>query len=81
MQAVSGLSSAEEWRLKKQLASIERKMETQRGRIAELEEAMGQVDQTDYVALEKAQANVDAAKAQLDELEGEWLELEETLEG
>ena len=81
VQAVSGLSSAEEWRLKKQLASIERKMETQRGRIAELEEAMGQVDQTDYVALEKAQANVDAAKAQLDELEGEWLELEETLEG
>lgn len=80
VQAVSGLSSAEEWRLKKQLASIERKMETQRGRIAELEEAMGQVDQTDYVALEKAQANVDAAKAQLDELEGEWLELEETLE-
>ncbi|WP_293825526.1 ABC-F family ATP-binding cassette domain-containing protein [uncultured Parolsenella sp.] len=81
VQALSGLSSAEEWRLKKQLASIERKMETQRGRIAELEEAMGQVDQTDYVALEKAQANVDAAKAQLDELEGEWLELEETLEG
>lgn len=81
VQAVSGLSSAEEWRLKKQLASIERKMETQRGRIAELEEAMGQVDQTDYVALEKVQANVDAAKAQLDELEGEWLELEETLEG
>ena len=81
VQAVSGLSSAEEWRLKKQLASLERKMETQRGRIAELEEAMGQVDQTDYVALEKAQANVDAAKAQLDELEGEWLELEETLEG
>ena len=81
VQAVSGLSSAEEWRLKKQLASIERKMETQRGRIAELEEAMGQVDQTDYVALEKAQANVDAAMAQLDELEGEWLELEETLEG
>ena len=81
VQAVSGLSSAEEWRLKKQLASIERKMETQRGRIAELEEAMGQVDQTDYVALEEAQANVDAAKAQLDELEGEWLELEETLEG
>ena len=81
VHAVSGLSSAEEWRLKKQLASIERKMETQRGRIAELEEAMGQVDQTDYVALEKAQANVDAAKAQLDELEGEWLELEETLEG
>ena len=74
----SGLSSAEEWRLKKQVASIERKMETQRGRI---ERAMGEVDPTDYVALENAQADVDAAKKALDELEAEWLELEETLEG
>lgn len=77
----SGLSSAEEWRLKKQVASIERKMETQRGRIEELERAMGEVDPTDYVALENAQADVDAAKQALDELEAEWLELEETLEG
>ena len=77
----SGLSSAEEWRLKKQVASIERKMETQRGRIEQLERAMGEVDPTDYVALENAQADVDAAKQALDELEAEWLELEETLEG
>ena len=77
----SGLSSAEEWRLKKRVASIERKMETQRGRIEELERAMGEVDPTDYVALENAQADVDAAKQALDELEAEWLELEETLEG
>ena len=77
----SGLSSSEEWRLKKQVASLERKMETQRGRIEELELAMTKVDQTDYVALEKAQADVDAAKQALDELEAEWLELEETLEG
>ena len=77
----SGLSSADEWRLKQQLASIERKMETQRGRVSDLEAAMGEVDQTDYVALEAAQASVDEAKAQLEELEGEWLELEETLEG
>ena len=76
-----GLSSADEWRLKKQLASIERKMETQRGRVSDLEAAMGEVDQTDYVALEAAQASVDEAKAQLEELEGEWLELEEKLEG
>ena len=68
-------------RLKKQVASIERKMETQRGRVEELERAMGEVDPTDYVALENAQADVDAAKQALDELEAEWLELEETLEG
>ena len=77
----SGLSSAEEWRLKKQVASIERKMETQRGRVEELERAMGEVDPTDYVALENAQEDVDAAKQALNELEAEWLELEETLEG
>ena len=76
----SGLSSAEEWRLKKQVASLERKMETQQGRVEELEAHMGEVDQTDYVALEGAQADVDAAKAALADLEAEWLELSERLE-
>lgn len=63
--------SAEEWRLKKQVASIERKMETQRGRIEELERApMGEVDPTDYVALENAQADVGAAKQALGRARG-----------
>ena len=79
-QTSCGLSSAEEWKLKKQLASVERKMETQRGRIEELEGAMGEVDPTDYVALGEAQGRVDEAKDQLDELELEWLEITETLE-
>ena len=77
----SGLSSSEEWKLRKQLTSLEGKMDTQRGRVEELERAMGEVDQTDYVALEGAQAKVDEAKARLDELEGEWLEIGERLEG
>ncbi len=77
--SASGLSSSEEWKLKKQLASVERKMETQRGRIGALEQAMGDVDPTDYVALGKAQADVGAAKEALEELEMEWLELSETL--
>ncbi len=77
----NGLSSADEWKLKKQLASVERKMETQRGRIEELEGAMTNVDPTDYVALGEAQARVNEAKGQLEELELEWLELTETLEG
>ena len=76
-----GLSSAEEWRLKKQLASLERKCDTQRGRVEELERAMGEVEPTDYEALEAAQAKVDEAKAALDDLEGEWLEVGERLEG
>ena len=77
----AGLSSSEEWRLKKQITSLEGKMDTQRGRIEELERAMGEVDPTDYVALEEAQTKVDDARARLDELEGEWLELSERLEG
>ena len=42
---------------------------------------MGEVDPTDYEALEAAQAKVDEAKAALDDLEGEWLEVGERLEG
>ena len=78
-QGGEGLSSAEEWKLKKQLTSLEGKMETQRGRIAELESAMAGVDPTDYVELEKAQQKVDEAKARLDELESEWLDLADRL--
>ena len=80
-KSARGLSSSEEWKLKKQLSSVERKMQTQRARIEDLEHAMGEVDPTDYLALEKAQANVDDAREALDALEMEWLELSEVLEG
>lgn len=76
----SGLSSSEEWKLKKELASLERKMETQKKRIAEAEIVMQSVDPTDYVALSDAQLSVDSAKTTLDELELSWLELSEKLE-
>ena len=79
--AGNGLTRAEEYRLKKQLFSLERKMETQRSRTAELEEGMAAVDPTDYQALEDQQAKIDAARTALEELENKWLELSETLEG
>lgn len=75
------LSSADEWRIKKQIASLERKMDTQRTRIHEAIEARGAVDPTDYLALEAAQANVDEATQGLEDLESDWLELSEELEG
>lgn len=75
----SGLSSAEEWKLKKELASLERKMETQHSRIDEAKAAMLKVDPTDYVALEEAQAKVAEAQDALEELELSWLELSEKL--
>ena len=77
----TGLTRAEEYKLKKQLSSTERKMETQRGRLEELKEGMAAVDPTDYQALEDQQAKIDAAQDALDELETVWLELSEQLEG
>ncbi|WP_307739624.1 ATP-binding cassette domain-containing protein, partial [uncultured Parolsenella sp.] len=79
--SADGISASEEWRLRKQLSSLERRMGTQRGRVEKAEAAMADVDPTDYGALEAAQAKVDAEKAALDELEGEWLEIGEKLEG
>ena len=79
--AVRSLSRSEEYRLRKQVSSLERKMETQRGRIAELERAMGDIDPTDYASLERQQGDIDAARSALEELETEWLEASEELEG
>ena len=56
-------------------------MDTQRARIEGLSRTMGDLDPTDYEALEAQQAKVDAAGGELDLLETQWLELSERLEG
>lgn len=76
---VTGLSRSDEYRLRKQLASIERKIETQRKRIGELRMVMEAIDPTDFCALGAEQAKIDTAQGQIDELELEWLELSEQL--
>ena len=73
------LTRAEEYRLKKQLSSLERRMDTQRSKIEEHRARMLEVDPTDYVGLEEQQAKINAAQDALDELETEWLELSERL--
>lgn len=73
------LTRAEEYRLKKQLSSLERRMDTQRAKIEEHRARMLEVDPTDYVGLEEQQAKINAAQDALDELETEWLELSERL--
>ena len=75
----SKLSNAERQRLKKEIASLERKMETRRTKLEELQAAFGDIDPTDFAALETHQQTIDAAKAELDELETAWLEASETL--
>ena len=75
----TGLSRSDEYRLRKQLSSVERKMETQRARIEDLHAKMSALPPTDFIALGREQEKVDAAQAQLDDLEMEWLELSEQL--
>lgn len=75
-----GLSNAERQRLKKEVASLERKMETRRAKVEELERGMFGIDPTDFAALTAQQDAVAAARDELDELEMAWLEASERLE-
>ncbi|WP_144744454.1 ABC-F family ATP-binding cassette domain-containing protein [Enorma burkinafasonensis] len=76
-----GLSNAERQRLRKEAASLERRLETQQRRVQDLQDAMGAIDPTDYLALEEQQKLIDAARGTIDELETSWLEVTERLEG
>lgn len=78
--ARNGLSNAERQRLKKEVASLERKMETRRAKVEELERGMFGIDPTDFAALTAQQDAVAAARDELDELEMAWLEASERLE-
>ena len=77
----NGLSNAERQRLKKEVASLERKMETRRAKAEELERGMFDIDPTDFTALTAQQDAIAAARDELDELEMAWLEASERLEG
>lgn len=76
----NGLSNAERQRLKKEVASLERKMEARRAKVEELERGMFDIDPTDFAALTAQQDAVAAARDELDELEMAWLEASEQLE-
>ena len=76
----NGLSNAERQRLKKEVASLERKMETRRAKVEELERGMFGIDPTDFAALTAQQDAVAAARDELDKLEMAWLEVSERLE-
>ena len=76
----NGLSNAKRQRLKKEVASLERKMETRRAKVEELERGMFGIDPTDFASLTAQQDAVAAARDELDELEMAWLEASERLE-
>ena len=73
------LSNAELRKLKKLLASTERKMETQRKRLDAAKTAFENADPYDYEQLAARQADVATEQDALDELELTWLEVSEKL--
>ena len=77
----SGLTNAERQRLRKEAASLERRIDTARKRAVELECAMAAIDPTDYQALQDQQAKISEAREAIDDLETQWLEVSEQLEG
>ncbi len=77
----TGMSNAERQKLKKEVASLERKMGTRRSKIEQLEQGMFDIDPTDFAALSGQQDAIAAAREELDELEMAWLEASERLEG
>ena len=75
----SGLSNQELRALKKTLQSTERKMNTMQGKIDDATHRLHEADPTDYQALGDIQAEIEALKSQLEELELVWLETSEAL--
>jgi ATPase subunit of ABC transporter with duplicated ATPase domains len=78
-ESASVVSQAERRRLKKELASVERKLETAGARANDARGMLADTAPSDYVALLEAQARLDEAERRVSELEDEWLKLSELL--
>lgn len=75
----AGVSNAERQRLKKLLASNEKKMATAEAKVADLRAAAQAIDPSDYEALMANQAEIAALEERLAQLENEWLDASEAL--
>jgi len=71
----AALSRAEEYSLKKELASTERKLETACKKTEAIRAEMKATDPSDYQALLDDQARLELAEQQVAELEDSWVEL------
>ncbi len=76
-----GLSNTERQRLRREVSSLERKMESRRAELEQLEAGMGDINPTDFAALSAQQQKISEKQEQIDELEMAWLEASEMLEG
>ena len=77
--AASKLSGGEIRAFRKSMASAERKMDTLRGKIEGIHQAMTEVDPSDYVKLGDMQKEIKQIEMQIEALEEEWMEAAEAL--
>ena len=77
--AAPKLSGGEIRALRKSMASAERKMDTLRGKIEGIHQAMTEVDSSDYVKLGDMQKEIKEIETQIEALEEEWMEAAEAL--
>jgi ATPase subunit of ABC transporter with duplicated ATPase domains/phenylpyruvate tautomerase PptA (4-oxalocrotonate tautomerase family) len=73
------LSRADEYRLKKELASTERKLDTLGKKAESIRVELQEADPSDYVALLDGQARLRDAEQQISDLEDEWVRLSDVL--
>jgi len=78
-QTAPRVSRADEYRLKKELASTERKLATLSKKADEMRGELRATDPSDYVALLAAQERIRSAEEQISALEDQWIELSERL--
>jgi ABC transport system ATP-binding/permease protein len=78
-KAREGTVKADDYRLKKDLASTERKLRTHITKADAIRAEMQEADPSDYATLLAAQGRLQIAEQQVSELEDEWLALSEKL--
>ena len=77
----SGLSNADLRTTKKEIASIDRKLEKMTARIDALHVEMAEHDPSDFPGLSTLTASVEKIETQMSELEHRWIELSELVDG
>jgi len=73
------LARSDEYRMKKELASTERKLDTLGAKADALRAELNAADHSDYVALLEVQERIREAERQIADLEDEWVRLSEAL--
>ncbi|KAB1662652.1 ABC-F family ATP-binding cassette domain-containing protein [Pseudoclavibacter sp. CFCC 13611] len=79
--SAAGLSGAERRAAEKRLQALERKLAKARDALTKVDADLAAADQSDFEGLSKIDALRRSTSGEIDELEAEWLDLAEQLEG